>query len=83
MFENGKYIIKSSKNPQKEDIIEITNTNCEFDFDSYLGRFSNDNLKSFEVELEIIDQDLSNYIDNKSNNGGAYAFALARIKNIA
>ena len=66
-----------------DDIITITNNNCEFDFDSISGEFLTEPAYfCFKVELEILKVDTSNYVPEKSNNGGCYAFAQCKVVKI-
>lgn len=65
-----------------DEIITITNSNCEFEFDAVKGAFVNDLMYAYIVELELLETDLSNYVPDKSNNGGCYAFAECKVKKI-
>ena len=64
------------------DEVTITNANCEFEFDNVKGCFEDNLYYYFIADLELVDTDYSNYDVNKSNNGGAYAFATCRVKKI-
>lgn len=64
------------------DIVLITNSNCEFDYDSIDWAFVENPIYTFVVNLELIDTDFSNYEVEKSNNGGKYAFASCRVLEI-
>ena len=65
-----------------DEIITITNSNCEFEFDAVKGAFVNDLMYAYIVELELLETDLSTYVPEKSNNGGYYAFAECKVKKI-
>ena len=65
------------------DVVTITNSNCEFEFDnataSFGGHGTNELMKCYICKLDIIEADYSNYVPEKSNNGGCYAFAECRV----
>ena len=83
VFKDGIYEIESSVEPILNEIVYLVNSNCEFAYDSFSGYFTNsDNLKSYRVALEIVYEQLDDYIPEKSNNGGHYAFAGAKVKAI-
>lgn len=65
-----------------DEIVTIVNSNCEFEFDAVKGAFVNDLMYAFIVELELLETDLSEYVPEKSNNGGKYAFAECKVKKI-
>lgn len=67
---------------QKGENIIITNSNCEFEWDCITGCFDEDIHYAYIVDLEIVDVDLRDYVPEKSNNGGAYAYADAIIHEI-
>lgn len=80
---NEKTVWSNNSILMTDDIITITNSNCEFPFDCMTGKFLDEPAYfGFIVELELIETDLSGYIPEKSNNGGAYAFAKCRVKKI-
>lgn len=63
-----------------DEIVSITNSNCEMPFDNISGQFvSEPPYFCFKVDLEMVEYDTSNYIPEKSNNGGCYAFADCRV----
>ena len=64
------------------DEITITNSNCEFEFDVSKNEFSRNLMYAYIVDLDIIDIDIKDYVPEKSNNGGCYAFATCKIKKI-
>ncbi len=70
-----------SNNPflSEGDFIVIPNSNCEFEYDSIEQTFVESAIYTFVVDLEIIDVDLSNYIPEKSSNGGNYGFASCKV----
>lgn len=57
----------------------LVNSNCEMEFDNVRGVFENNLLYYFIVDLELQDADYSQYVPEKSNNGGAYAFMTAKV----
>ena len=79
---NHKVIWSDHPVIRKNDTITITNSNCEFEYDSKKGCFEQDLMYAFIVDLELLNADLSNYEPAKSNNGGCYAFAECRVKKI-
>jgi hypothetical protein len=65
------------------DTVYLVNTNCEFPYDNIAGSFEkHDLMYCYICELEIINVDLSEYVPEKSNNGGAYAFAECKVLKI-
>ena len=64
---------------KKGDYITLVNKNCEFEFDSVRGVFEDNLLYFFNVRLELLEVDYSNFEPDKSNNGGKYAFAECRV----
>lgn len=79
---NNKIVWTDDTTLLEDEIITITNSNCEFEFDSKKGCFEQDLMYAFVVDLELLNVDLSNYEPSKSNNGGCYAFAECKIKKI-
>ena len=64
------------------DFVVIPNSNCEFEYDSIEQKFVESTIYAFVVDLEIIDVDLTNYIPEKSSNGGKYGFASCKVRKI-
>ena len=62
--------------------IKITNSNCEFEYDSIQMKFNKNLMYAFIVDLELLSVDLTGYVPDKSCNGGAYAFAECKVKKI-
>ena len=79
---NHKIVWTDDTTILEDEIITITNSNCEFEFDCVDGSFKQDLMYAFIVDLELLNVDLSNYEPSKSNNGGCYAFAECRVKKI-
>lgn len=73
------YHVWTDEEVKEGDTVTIVNSNCEFEYDNAVGRFENNLLYCFICDLEIIDVDLTDYIPDKSNNGGAYAFADCKV----
>lgn len=71
---------------KKGSIILLPNRNCEFRYDSVLGVFYTplpaELMFDFVIKGEIIDTDLSDYVPEKSNNGGKYGFATVKVLEI-
>ena len=71
---------------QEGDFIVMVNSNCEFELDNRTGNFTGKNfnslIKCFVCKLELKDVDYSNFVPEKSNNGGCYAFATAKVVKI-
>lgn len=81
VFSDGIYVVESSIEPQINEIVYLVNPNCEFSYDSFFGCFSNSNeLKSYKIDVDILYEQIDDYIPAKSNNGGHYAFAGAKVK---
>ena len=59
--------------------VTIVNSNCEFEFDNVRGIFTNNLYFNFIVDLELIETDYSEFIPDKSNNGGCYAYATCKV----
>lgn len=64
------------------DEITLVNSNCEFEFDNVFGVFSNDLYFKYIVDLEIVNVDYSEFVPDKSNNGGCYAYATAKVTKV-
>lgn len=62
--------------------VKIPNSNCEFEYDAVNMKFNKNLMYAFICDLELLKVDLSEYVPEKSNNGGAYAFAECRVKKI-
>ena len=61
------------------DEVTITNSNCEFEFDNKQGVFEQDLMKCYICRLELLETNYSNFVPDKSNNGGKYAFATCKV----
>lgn len=78
-----KYIIATDEETVNVgDTVTLVNSNCEFDFDNVTGRFENNPLYYFIVDLELLDLDLSDFDVSKSNTGGCYGYAECRVKKV-
>jgi len=64
---------------KKDDEIMLVNSNCEFEFDTKLAVFQSDLMRCYICKLELLETDYNQFIPDKSNNGGAYAYATARV----
>lgn len=64
---------------QKGDYVSLVNKNCEFEYDNLTGQFNGQTNNCFICKLELVETDYSGYVPEKSNNGGAYAFATAKV----
>lgn len=74
------YILSTDAEDVKEgDIVTLVNSNCEFEFDNYYGCFEKNILYYYIVDLELVETDLTNFIVEKSNNGGNYGFAKCKV----
>ena len=83
-FHDGEYIIVRSNDQDAVKIgetIRFPNTNCEHEYDCIDQEFKWCTY-AFIVSVEIIDVDCKEYIPEKSNNGGHYAFADAVITKV-
>lgn len=72
MFCDGIYVVETSVPLYRGD--EVFLTSSEFEYDSAYGCF-NSTKYTYEVELTIVNEDLSEYNPAKCRNGGCYAFA--------
>lgn len=79
IFSDGTYTVWSNSNINVGDPVELTTS--ELDFDAVDGIFE-PTTRCFEVDVEIIGEDLSDHIPEKSNNGGAYGYALAEVLSV-
>lgn len=79
LFKNGEYIVYSEKanDIKPGDIIYLTTS--EFMYDCVCGVFMKDIRKSARVKVEIMNEDLSEYVPGKHITGGCYAYAAAKV----
>ena len=78
--ETTKYILSTdAESIRKGDEVTLVNSNCEFEFDNYFGVFNNNLYFKYIVDLEVINTDYSEFVPEKSNNGGAYAYATCKV----
>lgn len=82
VFEDGRYTVWSEKiNTLKPgDIIYLTTASLMYD--CVYGCFMNDIRGSATVEVEILNEDLSEYDESKCRLGGCYGFAAAKVLRI-
>ena len=82
LFKNGEYIVYSEKanDIKPGDIIYLTT--AEFMYDCVYGVFMNGIRRSADVEVKILMEDLSEYVPEKSHNGGCYGFASAEVRRV-
>lgn len=82
VFEDGTYTVYSEKIDEIKpgDIIYLTTS--EFEYDCVYGCFMNGIRGSADVEVEIVNEDLSEYDSRKCRNGGSYGFAAAKVLKI-
>ena len=81
IFGNLKKTVISTdaENIRAGDEITLVNNNCEFEFDNVFGVFSNDLYFKYIVDLELISTDYSEFVPDKSNNGGCYAYCTCKV----
>ena len=82
VFEDGIYTVKSNKADEikKGDLIYLTTS--EFEWDCVYGCFMNNLRGSVDVRVEILNEDLSEYVPGKHCNGGSYGYATARVVDV-
>ncbi len=82
VFQDGRYTVYSEKidTIQPGDIIYLTTS--ELSYDCVYAVFMKGIRKSADVEVEILMEDLSEYVPEKSHNGGCYGFASAKVVNV-
>ena len=82
VFEDGTYTVYSEKIDEIKpgDIIYLTTS--EFEYDCVYGCFMNGIRGSADVEVEIMNEDLSEYNPDKCKNGGCHGFAAAKVLKI-
>ena len=76
---NRRVISTDAESIKVGDEITLVNANCEFEFDNYFGVFANDLYFYYIVDLELISTDYSDFVPDKSNNGGKYAYATCKV----
>ena len=76
---NKRLITTDEDELNKGDKITLINNNCEFEFDNVRGVFEENLLYYYRVDLKLLSVDYSAFEPEKSNNGGAYAFAEAEV----
>lgn len=79
LFENGEYTVYSEKADEIKhgDIIYLTTS--EFDYDCVCGCFMKGIRRHVRVNVEIMNEDLSEYVQGKHLTGGCYGFAAAKV----
>ena len=79
VFEDGEYIVWSEKinELKKGDIIYLTTS--ELSYDCIYGCFMTDISRCARVNVRILNEDLSEYVPEKSTNGGCYGYAAAEV----
>lgn len=58
---------------------EVVTTSSEFDFDNVEGRFTRELNYEYDVLVEHIRDDYSEYDPDKCNNGGCYSYHYYRV----
>ena len=76
VFEDGEYVVWSNEEIQVGDTVELTT--AEMDFDAKTGYFESTH-RCFDISAEILSEDLSEYVPERSNNGGRYGYAMAKV----
>lgn len=79
VFENNVYTVWSNSNIAVGDVVELTTS--KFDYDVVTGRFESVS-RCFEIEVKIIEEDLSNYQWETSRYGGNYGYAIAEVTKV-
>ena len=79
VFQDGAYTVYSEKidTIKPGDIIYLTTS--EFMYDCVYAVFMKGIRRSALVEVEILMEDLSEYVPEKSRDGGCYGFASAKV----
>lgn len=82
VFTDGRYVVYSEKidTIKPGDIIYLTTS--EFMYDCVYAVFMNGIRRSALVEVEILMEDLSEYVPEKCRTGGCYGFASAKVKRV-
>ena len=73
---NGLVKIKAEE-IKTGDLIYLTTS--DFEWDCGYGCFINNLRGSIDVRVEILNEDLSEYVPGKHSDGGCYAYATARV----
>lgn len=79
VFNDGEYTVWSEKinELKKGDIIHLTTS--EFEYDCIYGCFMKDISRCARVKVKILNEDLTEYVPEKSCNGGCYGYAAAEV----
>lgn len=79
IFNDGIYTVESNKAEEIKtgDLIYLTTS--DFEWDCVYGCFINNLRGSIDVRVEILNEDLSEYVPGKHSDGGCYAYATARV----
>lgn len=82
IFEDGRYTVwaENINKLKPGDVIYLTTS--AFMYDCMCGCFMDDIRGSATVEVEILNEDLSEYDESKCRTGGCYAFAAAKVLRI-
>ena len=79
LFQDGIYTVYSEKADEIKPGEIIYLTTSEFDYDCVYGCFMRDIRKSARVKVEILNEDLSEYVQGKHLTGGCYGYAAAKV----
>lgn len=77
IFSDGVYTVWSNSDVKIGDEVELTT--AEFEYDAVDGSFQNNLQHCYSVDVEIVAEDLTNFVAEKSSNGGAYGYATAKV----
>lgn len=82
VFEDGIYTVWAENIKQLKPGDTIYLTTSAFEYDCMCGCFMKDIRSHATVKVEILHEDLSEYVPEKSCTGGAYGFAAAKVLKI-
>ena len=75
----GYHITTDAETVRVGDTVTLVNNNCEFEFDNIFGVFNTDLYFVYIADLELVGVDYSEFVPDKSNNDGCYAYATAKV----
>lgn len=79
IFNDGKYTVFLENIKQLKEGDKIHITTSEFPYDCRRGCFMNQLNHCAKIEAKVLHEDLSEYVPEKSTNGGCYAYALLEV----
>ena len=82
LFSDGEYTVWSEKADEIKQGDTIYLTTSKFEYDCVYGCFMKDLRRCAKVKLKVLNEDLSEYVQGKHIDGGAYAYAAAEVQEV-